>query len=160
MIHFLNGTERDLAVVQWVNRHYGTEAWPVYVEYGDANVPANDLVREQQHLRDGRKLRVDTASPARRGEKGRVLVTVETTATIQATLTLRFCNINPPSAEELRNMVRDTLDNALMNDDVDFVGDADINLVDYRLGVEIVNDPAAKKAVKDAGAAVEETLLP
>lgn len=56
MIQFLNGTERDRAAVQWVNRHYSTEDWPVRVEYGNATVAPNDVVREQQYLQDGRSV--------------------------------------------------------------------------------------------------------
>lgn len=99
-------------------------------------------------------------SPRRQGEKGGVLVTVEAPIMVEAKITLSFGNLNPPSAKEAANMVRNTLDNALMNDDIDFVGDTEIALVGYRLDVGLVPAPGAKKPTKETNAVAEESLLP
>lgn len=74
------GAETDVSAQEWVRENCAGFGWPISVRHGsqaDATVPANDLVRTQGRLPDGRLVRVDHASPHSPGGSGKVFVTVE-----------------------------------------------------------------------------------
>lgn len=67
----------DVLAVEFVVNLFADEARVVNVSYGDAIVKKNDLVRTQQFLSDGRRVRVDHVSPQSRGESGCIFVSIE-----------------------------------------------------------------------------------
>ncbi len=63
---YLDGTEKDVLVVAYIETYQNEPQSHVIVRYGtreQATVPPRDLVRRQVTLLDGRLLRVDSVSP-------------------------------------------------------------------------------------------------
>jgi hypothetical protein len=83
MLTYTGNTAEDAALKDWVGAHCGFDDANVVVSHGTrarATVKPHDLVNSQGHLKDGRLVRLDTASPQHAGDPMGVFVTAEVPA--------------------------------------------------------------------------------